>query len=92
MAKPELAGTSANKQKRVNKPLGPRAVFILIEPAEGVTAAQVKASIKGFTLDKDKVLEDVLSGAGKLDVLRILIPRSARKRGEPAPTTSQAAQ
>jgi len=88
MAKPE----NAEKKKRTNKPLGPRAVFILIEPAEGVTAAQVKASIKGFTLDKDKVLEDVLSGAGKLDVLRILIPRSARKRETAAAPHAQAAQ
>ena len=86
MAKPE-----GEKKKRVVKPLGPRSVFILIEPAEGVTSAQVKASIKGFTLDKDKVLEDVLASGGKLDVVRILIPRSARQR-TPAAPAAQAAQ
>lgn len=79
------------KVKRANKPLGPRAVFILIEPTEGVTSAQVKTSIKGFTLDKDKVLEDVLASGGKLDVVRIMIPRSTRTRTQTAPT-AQAAQ
>lgn len=78
MAKP----IDPNKPKRAIKPAGPRPVFILVKPVDGVTVEQVKGSITGFSLDVNAVLDQVEASNGQLGFKRIMIPRSARKRSD----------
>lgn len=73
---------TGEKKKRIVKPAGPRPVFILIKPVEGVSVDAVKQSITGFSLDTNAVLDQVEASGGSLGFKRIMIPRSARKRND----------
>src|SRR5882672_6730300 len=77
-----------SKPKRIVKPAGPRPVFILVKPVEGVSVEQVKGSITGFSLDVNAVLDQVEASNGQLGFKRIMIPRSARKRTTDATPTA----